>query len=424
MLTISDSTASWINEFSGSGNYNDIARYTGKTSKAGFGFGVYHNSRERRGFSTNLGFEMNTTHYYGNLIPYGNYWMSWYSAMDASLTAFSIPFTLRYHIGNRFRVFPEVGVFADINAKATGKGKTYSYSGTPPNMTILETDFYGSVAMKRINYGLTAGLGFLIPVGKNNILLKAEYRYGQLELTPDNFSRVGVYNRYYKFSAGYAIGMRKVNKSTNRLKLRPELRLSVNYSPSYRRYETTNSRIDIQDPLLGYGLSLYHGSVEKKSFQYLIGFDADLIRANRLWEYTQPYQNYMISVSSTNKMQTLNLSLNNVVRYYICQQKIRPFIQVGLAPIIQVLHNSKYHATTTNSINADVSEYKSSNTIVKLLDFSMAPNAGVGIILNASRYDYIMVLDWRYLDQSVYFGWDGESNIFKLSLGVRLHGTK
>jgi|GEM_PF-5320612 len=424
VLTTNDSTSSWINEFSGSGNYNDIARYSGNENRSGFGFGFYHNSRELHGFSTNLGFEVNNTNYYGRLVPDHNHGMYWYSKMDASLTAFSIPFTLRYHIGNRFRVFPEVGVFADLNAKATGKGKTYSYSGTPPNVTILESDFYGSVALKRINYGLTAGLGFLIPIGENNILLKAEYRYGQLELTPDNFSRVGIYNRYYRFSAGYALDMKKKNKQKENVQLLSELRASVNYGGITQNAIPLNTDNYTEVPQIGFGIALYHGSNEKKNFQYLIGVEADYIRMKSENYYQRSYNGKTEKTENKSSRQSLHLGLNNILRYSIGQRTIKPFAQIGLAPTIKVMDASQDNYITTDLATGEIQHKNYNSETVKLFDFSLAPNLGVGFNMGFTKLDYLVVAEYVHQDVELYRNSARRPNYFRLSIGIRLHRKK
>lgn len=419
-ITSEDSSADWINEYSVSVNNNDIASYSNKLNKTGIGFGLYHNSKEIKGFSSNLGFEINHTNYYGGLVTSRT--MNWYSHMDVSMTALTIPFSLRYHIGKRFRIFPEAGVFVEFNSRARGEGQSYSVTGNQIPYTTTVSNFNETVALKKINYGVTAGVGVLVPIGKNHILLKAEYRYGQLELTTGNY-RMGIYNRYIRFSAGYSLDM--VKKATaKKIQLVNEIRTSLNYGAMILDYLPLYNENFITKPQIGYGIGIYRTTKERKNFQYIVGIELDLLRMTLENQYIRSYNGKVEETQSKSTAQSLFTSLNNGLRYYIGNKGIRPFIQIGIAPEFKVMIDTRDNFIVSNLTTGEVEEFNYKYNGVKIWDVYLTPNLGLGCVIKGSEVDYVVMADYKNSTLLAERSWRERPNYLRLSLGIRLHERK
>lgn len=214
-FTPSDTTQKsqpWINEYMLSANYNDIARYRDYDNRGGFGLGMYHNSRISKGLSTNIGLEYNLTRMYGDRsINHQSTFGGRYSQMNYRWHTMTLPLSLRYHVGKRWIVFPELGVHANMNMLLTQHGEFYTIPQFgPQDDNSQTTNYHSSNRIRPFSIGAHAGIGIRIPLKENHLMVKAEYRYGFDK--DHNYNKYattfdGVLN-YFRFSAGYSFGLR------------------------------------------------------------------------------------------------------------------------------------------------------------------------------------------------------------------------
>jgi hypothetical protein len=402
---------SYFNECMLSMNYNDIASYVGADNKWGYGIGVYHHSNIRNGFSTRWGMEYNVNRYYGPLAADHHHGMYWYSDMDATVSFLSLPLTFSYHFGERYRIAPEIGVHADINLNAAGKG-TYSSvqlnsGGFPPATFHKKEVHLDDVSIRRLNAGPHAGLSVYIPLGKNNLLLRGEYRFGLLDIS-DSYNTNSIYNRYFRFSAGYGFGMKQLKSSTKRHLFFNEFRVSTNHDFNKFNYSNSYSSTPEVKPLPGFGVGVYHLSTSLKGFQYQVGLDF-----NRINLITK-YHHYRVSLS-------------NAVRYSFTNGKARPFLQLGVAPEVNFLRIKKIESEQRNNIDGRLANrYNSTNTSSEINSIIIEFSAGVGCSIAGDKRDYIMLAEY-FLNNWDFYPIDGKSyhsNYLKLSLGMSLGARK
>lgn len=418
----------YFNEYTLSVNYNDISRYTLSSDRVGFGFGVYHNSKIRRGFSSTWGMELNETRYRGRLVASHNHGMYRYSDMDAAITFLTLPASLKYHIGKRLCIVPEIGLYFDINLNARGKGMHYYYEetgGDPPYRYVEEEVFITDASIRRLNYGATTGLGFLIPVGKNNILLKAEYRYGIRDIgTYYNYNEI--YNRYLRFALGYSFGTRRITKGHNDDFFFNEYRLSMNHSFLKNQYSRSMYNNAELKGLPGFGFGIFHNTKEKRHFQYQFGFELNMFNQQKYFEYaSDSVSNYF----NQTQLQNYSLSVPNALRYYITNTQVRPFVQLGFSPRINLYE--RINRLSGFKDKADNELLSSANRIDNEFEpqLKIEFHGGIGCAIRRKSLEYLLLAEY-YVGQldysSNFYIYDGpyRTQFFKFSIGVRIHSSK
>jgi hypothetical protein len=417
----------YFNEYMLGSTYNDIAQYVSADNKWGYGLGVYHHSNMRNGFTTRWGMELTVNRFYGHLAGDHHRGMYRYSKMDAAIGFFSIPLSLSYHFGKRYRIAPEVGMHMDFNLSAMGKG-TYTYvqlnSGGDPPSTIHNKEVHlSNVNIRRFNLGPHAGISMYIPLGKNELILRGEYRFGLIDLSQLYYTS-SIYNRYFRFSAGYGFGMKQKTSNTKPNLFFNELRVSTHYD--FKKHVIDNAYSGMQEfkTIPGFGIGIFHITKPLRRFQYQIGID---FNRTHLFAKSEYHSHVEGTVNTRTNSHRYLLALANAVRYSLTEGKTRPFVQLGLAPELNFLKSSRFVTETTKKIDGSIIGPHNSR-----LAFSESRNvfinisAGVGCAIATDNRDYILLTEY-IMNNNDYFTINGKgfhSSYLKLSLGITLGARK
>jgi hypothetical protein len=183
-----------LNEFHISINATNV-NDNNTENRIGFGFGAYHTWKKDEKLNFSAGFEFNSTNQFkknfleGTLIHYSN--------LNYRLNFLSFPLTIRYNFGDKTKLFIEGGPFVDYLLSARRKGDFESISPIPGNEgtgTINDTPALSS------NYGLSFGMGLVLPFKKFGLLIQPDYKLGLKELYKEN--SFSIVNSYFRLSLG------------------------------------------------------------------------------------------------------------------------------------------------------------------------------------------------------------------------------
>jgi hypothetical protein len=331
--------------------------------------------------------------------------------------------SLRYHLGKRWMVFPEIGIHANMNMLLTQRGEFYTIPQFGPHEDNSETkDYYSSYPIRQFSIGAHAGIGVRIPLKENHLLIKAEYRYGfDKENNYNQYTTTfdGVLN-YFRFSAGYSFGLRP-NSPRSKEERNSTFFNEFLMSSNYVVYSQDNMHMqpDIQGAI-GFGIALQHSSFSRKNFQYVFGLSADVLRSSN--QYHIESQNILPEPEREIdiKAQSLNISILNGVRYYITSDKARFFLQAGVEPGFGFLERSRVSVTMSENSSSSNSESTDIDLEVRLTSFG--PTAGAGCILKGNKCDYILSANYKWVGDLHYSYMSLNNSFIRLSAGIRLKG--
>lgn len=196
-----DSIPFIFNEFNVSINRSNLEN-SNTADRYGFGVSLARVGMKEKHFNFVFGFEYNLTRQYKKRMYEGHFASS--SDIEYTINHLSVPFACRYNIGNKTRFFLEAGVFMDllINSKRSGTMHT-SLPDQNNHIVYKEFTFKEKSGLAPFNYGPSAGLGFRLPFKNKELILKADYRFGLMNLYSGSMD--GIYNRYIRVSLGVII---------------------------------------------------------------------------------------------------------------------------------------------------------------------------------------------------------------------------
>lgn len=164
----------------------------------GFGLGVSHSFMSEKRLNIILGIEYNRTSQFKKSIYEGHFTSS--KDVTYTLNSLSVPFLVRFNFGYKGSFFVETGFFSDFMISSNRKGTKnsfYSVNSQPP--AYHETQFNENARLQT-SAGISFGLGTRIPIGKNELIIKPDYKYGISELR--DLSMDHIYCRYLRLVIG------------------------------------------------------------------------------------------------------------------------------------------------------------------------------------------------------------------------------
>lgn len=167
----------------------------------GFGIGIFQSFLNNKKINLIFGFEFNRTSQLKKSIYRGHYAHS--TNVKYSLNWISIPLNARIYFGERFKIFIESGIFVDIPFSARKKGTSHSYVPNDDNQfEYKESSFDKKESHIVFNYGLSFGLGIIIPISSVTLVIKPDYRLG-LKPIYDYYDQIN--NKYFRINIGIKI---------------------------------------------------------------------------------------------------------------------------------------------------------------------------------------------------------------------------
>ncbi|MDL2230970.1 PorT family protein [Bacteroidales bacterium OttesenSCG-928-L19] len=173
--------------------------------KFGFGAGVYSAFFTQKRCNLIVGIEYNRNNLFIESLATGGLWWSEERYNTTySMNNIGVPVCIRINMGKKVIFFVEAGAFFDLAIWGKGEGifksvKQYPDDGT---VTMIEKPFAEKVSYRIPNIGLQGGVGLRIPIiQKWEILLKGDYKWGIRNLVDPYYGTL--YNRYWRFSAGF-----------------------------------------------------------------------------------------------------------------------------------------------------------------------------------------------------------------------------
>jgi hypothetical protein len=171
--------------------------------RVGFGIGVYHTWMQEKKLNVVLGLEFNNTSQNKKKMYEGHFAHS--TDLTYYINNLSLPSGVRLNSGNKVKVFVEAGLFVDFIISSKRKGIMHSYFPDQNNNIVYKEFTIDEKAnLSSLNYGMYFSIGVKIPVYKNNLIIKSDYKMGlnTLQSNIDN-----IYNKYLRLS----IGLEKVH---------------------------------------------------------------------------------------------------------------------------------------------------------------------------------------------------------------------
>jgi hypothetical protein len=164
----------------------------------GFGLGVARSFMSEKRFNILFGMEYNRTSQFKKSIYEGHFKSS--KDVTFTLNCISVPFGVRYCFGNKLKVFVDSGIFTDIMIQSNQKGtrQNYYYDNTQ-HLVYKETPF-NEKAQLQTSAGISFGIGTRIPIGKNELIIRPDYKFGVNELI--SLSMDHIYCRYLRLVIG------------------------------------------------------------------------------------------------------------------------------------------------------------------------------------------------------------------------------
>jgi hypothetical protein len=189
-----DSTRLFFNEFHLSITQTNVSNRNTE-NRIGFGLGVSRKFGKKKHFGAVLGLEYNLTRQLKYSV-YGGHFYS-YNEVIYTLGALTIPLKIRLVIGRKPGLILEAGGYGELIHYNRRHGTTVTSS---PGQPIQKTEFSSGTDLSLLNYGPSLGTGIELPIATLTLILKAEYRTGQIDLGPS--SATDIFNRYFRFSVG------------------------------------------------------------------------------------------------------------------------------------------------------------------------------------------------------------------------------
>lgn len=195
-LTGQEKHASFINEYSISGNYTMLDDLS-SIDEPGIGIGIFHVHDFSKNLALVIGLEYNLTRF-----STGKKSSKYEQLIDAlySLNYISIPLMLRLSFGNKYKLLLEGGAYYENYLYASVKGTHITYGFMA--MSSDTSKYYKNKLTRLINYGFMANLGIQFPLAGKKLLIKPGFVYG---LENNNISsefdhEYKLFNRYAKLS--------------------------------------------------------------------------------------------------------------------------------------------------------------------------------------------------------------------------------
>lgn len=119
--------------------------------------------------------------------------------LELQLDYIEVPITAMFSLGNGPYLFagPSFGfeIGCDINVEFAGSETSFD----------CDEDSTESFSRKKLDVGVTGGLGFQFPLGPGSLLVEGRYTHGLTNLNDEPNSEGKIRNRSYAAFAGYAI---------------------------------------------------------------------------------------------------------------------------------------------------------------------------------------------------------------------------
>jgi hypothetical protein len=187
----------FFNEFCASINRSNVKDYNTK-DKLGFGLGIYHAFLNDKMINILVGLELNRLCQF-KISMYGGHF-SHRSNVTYNTNYLSFPLGLRLNFGKKNKLFIESGGFADFTLSGNSTGTLYTYY-PDENIQISEFENKGGLPS---SFGISFGLGIIIPISKLSLIIKGDYNIGLNDL---KYS--GAYeefqNKYIRILIGFKI---------------------------------------------------------------------------------------------------------------------------------------------------------------------------------------------------------------------------
>lgn len=193
-----------INEFRAS--VNTTAFRDEKTeSREGFGVGIYRSGDRNKRVNWIAGLEFNHTRQFRTWFFETQY--RYMLNTMYSMNCFSVPVGIRINIGGSTKFFIELGAYFDYLASSRKMG-TFQWVLGPVGG--VDNEYVDQNAqLGKFNYGFSGGIGTAIPMGKIDLLIKADCKLGVMDLHP-NYNEPyyegkniqPFYNHYLRLSLG------------------------------------------------------------------------------------------------------------------------------------------------------------------------------------------------------------------------------
>ncbi|RLD55915.1 MAG: hypothetical protein DRJ05_12150 [Bacteroidetes bacterium] len=188
----------FLGEFSVSMNRTNL-KDNNTSDGIGFGLGAYHTFLKNKKVNLIFGFEYNRTTQEKEYMSRGHF--SHATNITYSIDCLSIPLNARVYFGNHVRVFVESGAFIDLTLGAKENGTMHTYSPTEGS-PYSEYEYKENTDISPVNYGVSLGMGILVPISKVDLIIKPEYKYGFKPLYDYHDQ---IFNRYFRLVVGIKI---------------------------------------------------------------------------------------------------------------------------------------------------------------------------------------------------------------------------
>jgi len=167
----------------------------------GFGIGIFKSFLDNKKVNIIFGLEFNRTSQIKKSMYGGQFAHS--TDVIYNFNWFSIPVTTRINFGEKIKFFIEPGIFVDIPISTREKGTLHSYIPNEENqIEYTETEYDKKASQIGLNYGLSFGLGMIIPISKVKLIIKPDYRLG-LKTIYDYHDQI--FNKYFRINIGIKI---------------------------------------------------------------------------------------------------------------------------------------------------------------------------------------------------------------------------
>jgi len=157
----------------------------------GFGLGVYHSFSTDKNASIIIGLEYNRTVQEKRVMFEDP--NAYSTNVNYYINSLSVPLSVRYCFGKKSKAFIEAGPYFDFNFSSTKKGTMRLFN--EDGVEILNYNFYDKVEIENFNYGISFGVGLIIPVSKYLLIIKPEYKFGVVSLYDFGDQ---IFNKYFR----------------------------------------------------------------------------------------------------------------------------------------------------------------------------------------------------------------------------------
>lgn len=190
----------FFNEFSLSVNQTNLTNDRAN-DRFGFGGGIYRSLTTKKKNNLVFGFEFNRSSQFVKEMYVGHYGYS--TDLTYYINCLSVPLTLGLNFGNKTKFIIEPGIFMDLSLGAKRKGTMHDYSPNQNNQpTYKEYNFSQGVGISNPNFGPSLGIGLKIPISKQELIIRTDYKLGLRELSGEVDQ---IYNCYLRLMIGLKI---------------------------------------------------------------------------------------------------------------------------------------------------------------------------------------------------------------------------